>query len=120
MKKPNERALRFKYIRVLEKFVKRIIALVKHDDFDYEIFKKKIIENYKFIKDVESIRLDSEYMKKLKNYAQITLDMIDNHSEDFEKEKQLLLKEANLLHKEKNKTNYKKDKHIKKSFTDGY
>jgi len=31
-----------------------------------------------------------------------------------------LLKEANLLHKEKNKTQYKKDKHKKSSFSDGY
>ncbi len=118
--KKNEKILRFKYIRVLEKFVKRTIALLKDKDFDFEIFKEKIIKNFEEIEKVEAVRLDSQYMIKLRDYAQITLNTIDNHSVDFEEEKQLLLKEANLLHKEKNKSNYKKDKHKKKSFNDGY
>ena len=122
MKKQNDKALRFKYIKVLEKFVKRTIALVKDKEFNHEIFKEKVNKYYEEVEKIESVRLDSQYMIKLKEYAQMTLNFVDNHSKDksFEKEREILLKEANLLHKEKNKSNYKKDKHKKKSFTDGY
>ena len=118
--KQNDKIKRLKYIRTLEKFVKRTIALLKKDYFDFELFKKQTLQNYKPVELVCSVRLDSQYMQKLKQYIQLTLNSIENHSKTFEDEKQLLLKEANLLHKEKNKNNYKKDKHKKKSFTDGY
>jgi len=117
---PNEKTLRLKYIRILEKFTSRAISLLKHPQFDFEIFKTNIEKYYGEIKKVEAIRLDSEYHKKLQEYVNITLQCTANHSKSFEDEQQQLLKEANLLHKEKNKTSYKKDKHRKKNFHDGY
>ncbi len=120
MKKLNDKTIRLKYVRVLEKFVKRTIALLKHPKFDFEIFKVQTIKNYEFVTQVEIIRLDSEYLKKLQDYSKMIIYAISCHSKSFEKEQQLLLKEANLLNKEKNKTNYKKDKHTKKKFNDGY
>ena len=117
---PNEKTLRLKYIRILEKFTSRAISLLKHPQFDFEIFKVNIEKYYQEIKKVEAVRLDSEYHKKLQEYVNITLQTIETHSKSFEDEQQLLLKEANLLHKEKNKTSYKKDKHRKRSFNDGY
>ena len=116
----GQKAIRLKYVRVLEKFVKRTIALLKHPEFNFEVFKKQTIVNYEFVKNVETVRLDSEYLKKLKEYSQTILNTLEHHSKDFQEEHQLLLKEANLLHKEKNKNNYKKDKHTKKKFNDGY
>ncbi|MCK5111794.1 MAG: hypothetical protein KAQ94_09765 [Arcobacteraceae bacterium] len=116
----NQKILRLKYVRVLEKFVKRTIALLKHPEFDYVLFKELTFANYEFVQKLEAIRLDSEYLKKLQEYSQIILNTIANHSKDFKDEQQFLLKEANLLHKEKNKNNYKKDKHKKKKFNDGY
>ncbi len=120
MKKQNDKNIRLKYVRVLEKFIKRTIALLKHPQFDFNIFKQQTIKNYEFVAQTESIRLDSEYLKKLIAYSQTILNTIEYHSETFKKEKELLLKEANLLHKEKNKSTYKKDKHTKKKFYDGY
>lgn len=116
----NQKTIRLKYVRVLEKFVKRTIALLKHPSFDFELFKTLTIKNYEFVSQVESIRLDSEYLKRLQQYAQHILNTLDNHTKDFQEEQQFLLKEANLLHKEKNRTNYKKDKHKNKKFNDGY
>jgi hypothetical protein len=118
--KHNDKALRFKYIRVLEKFVKRTIALIKNENFNYEVFKEQVDTNYEDIKSVKPVRLDSQYLLKLQAYAQMTIDFLDHHTGDFQKERDTLLKEANLLHKEKNKNNYKKDKHRKKNFNDGY
>lgn len=120
MKKQNEKSIRLRYIRVLEKFLTRSIALLKNDDFNLDNFKNNIDRYYEEIQNVESVRLDSEYLKKLVDFVNLTLQKIETHSNDFENEKQLLLKEANLLHKEKNKSNYKKDKHKKRSFNDGY
>jgi hypothetical protein len=45
---------------------------------------------------------------------------VETHTESFEEERANLLKDANLLQKEKNKSNYKKDKHKKQTFNDGY
>ncbi len=120
MKKINDKTIRLKYVRVLEKFAQRTIALLKHPKFDFEIFKVQTIKNYVFVQEAEIIRLDSEYLKKLISYTQMIINTIDYHSKTFEEEQQLLLKEANQLHKEKNRTSYKKDKHTKKKFYDGY
>ncbi len=122
-KKPlNEKALRLRYIRALEKFAKRAINLLKapEEDFHFEKFKNKMHENFEFVEKVEAVRLDSGYMSKLQDYVNLILGTLDNHSKDFEDEKAMLLKEANLLHKEKNKNIYKKDKHSKHKFNDGY
>jgi V8-like Glu-specific endopeptidase len=120
MKKQNEKSVRLRYIRILEKFLTRSVALLKNDDFDLNNFKNNVDRYYEEIGKVEAVRLDNEYLKKLVEFVNLTLQKVEVHSDDFESEKQLLLKEANLLHKEKNKSNYKKDKHRKKSFNDGY
>ena len=120
MKQPNEKILRLKYIRILEKFTTRAISLLKHPSFDFNIFKTNIEKYYTEIQKFKPIRLDSQYHKKLQAYVNLTLEKTTNHSNTFEEEQQLLLKEANLLHKEKNKTNYKKEKHKKKNFHNEY
>jgi predicted DNA-binding WGR domain protein len=117
---PNEKTIRLKYIRILEKFTSRAISLLKHPMFDFNIFKINIEKYYQDVKKFEAIRLDSQYHKKLQDYVNLTLQLTQTHSKSFEDEQQLLLKEANLLHKEKNKTSYKKDKHKKKDFHERY
>jgi len=119
-KVPNEKTLRLKYIRILEKFTSRAISLLKHPEFDFNIFKTNIEKYYQDIKKFQSTRLDSQYHQKLQDYVNLTLQLTQTHSDDFKQEQQTLLKEANLLHKEKNKTNYKKDKHKKKNIYDRY
>ena len=68
----------------------------------------------------KEVELYSEYYTNLKAFISKTISYTQNHSETFEEERANLLKDANLLQKEKNKTNYKKDKHKKQTFNDGY
>lgn len=121
MKQVSEKTKRLKYARLLEKFLTRTVSLIKNNDLPFYNFIENINRYYEDITKVEAVRLDSEYLKKLEDFVNLTLQKIDTieHSE-YEALKDLLLKEANLLHKEKNKTNYKKDKHKHKSFNDGY
>lgn len=121
MKQINEKTKRLRYVRLLEKFLTRTVAICKNDDLPFYNFVENINKYYEDIKKVEAIRLDSEYYSKLENFVNLTLGKIDTieHTE-YVALKELLLKEANLLHKEKNRSNYKKDKHRQKSFNDGY
>ena len=120
----DEKQQRLKYVRYLEKFHKRTIPLLKHPKFDVIIFIKTINRYYEELKLIPSARLDSSYLQMLERFVNQTLQYTSNYLEeehkDFDNQKQSLLKESNLLHKEKNKSNYKKDKHKKRSFTDGY
>ncbi|MDD2698121.1 MAG: hypothetical protein PHF17_04875 [Arcobacteraceae bacterium] len=117
---PNEKVLRLRYIRVLEKFFTRALAFLKNQDFNPAIFKKNIDKYYEDIKKVKAVRLDSEYLNMLEEFVNSTLSKTAKIDDDFSEQKEALLKEANLVHKEKNKSNYKKDKHKSKDFYDGY
>jgi hypothetical protein len=120
----DEKQQRLKYVRYLEKFHKRTIPLLKHPKFDVEIFIKTINKYYEELKLIPSARLDSSYLQMLESFVNQTLQYTSSYDKDedkdFDNQKQSLLKQSNLLHKEKNKSNYKKDKHKKRSFTDGY
>lgn len=115
----NEKQLRIRYIRVLEKFFTRTIALLKLENFDKEIFIKRTLKNYEDMCKTPKIDLYSDYYTNLNTFIEKSLNFIKNPSEDFTNEKAILLKEANLLQKEKNKNSYKKDKHKKDRFYDG-
>ncbi len=114
------KAIRLKYVRHLEKFHKRSIPLLKKNDFDIEIFKKVIDKYYNEIKLIQSVRLDNTYLQMLEDFVNLTLNYTANYKNNFSNERLDLLKKSNLVHKEKNKSNYKKDKHKKQSFNDGY
>jgi hypothetical protein len=120
----DEKQQRLKYVRYLEKFHKRTIPLLKHPKFDVHIFAKTINKYYEELKLIPSARLDSTYLQLLEKFVNTTLHLITSYDEEehknFDNQKQSLLKQSNLMHKEKNKSNYKKDKHKKKSFNDGY
>jgi len=117
----NEKDIRLKYVRGLEKFVRSNISYLKDPEFDFKIFQNRVKKTFEILKKIDSIRLNATYPIALENYVNLVLGVL--HIEDLEDEEKLqakLLKEANLLHKEKNKTQYKKDKHKKSSFSDGY
>ena len=116
----HEKQLRIRYIRVLEKFFTRTISLLKLENFDHELFKERTRKNYEDMNRTKPMDVHSAYLTSLKNFVSLTLQYIENHSENFESEKENLLKEANLIQKEKNKSSYKKDKHKKQKFNDGY
>ncbi|WP_419769800.1 MAG: hypothetical protein ACNI3C_10755 [Candidatus Marinarcus sp.] len=116
----HEKAKRIKYIRVLEKFFKRNISLLKLDNFDFELYKQRTLKNFEELKKTEAVDLHSNYLVALKNYIDSVLSSLNNHSNNFENEREMLLKDANLLQKEKNKGVYKKEKHKSKKFDDEY
>lgn len=116
----NEKELRIRYIRVLEKFSKRTMALLKLSDFDAKRFINRTAKNYEEMKKTKEVVLTSPYLIALKNFIDLTIQSIKHPSETFEKERESLLKECNLLEKEKNRNNYKRDKHKNQKFDDGY
>ena len=116
----HEKQLRIRYIRVLEKFFTRTVSLIKLENFDTKLFKERTLKNYEDIKRVKAIELNSKYLVDLIAFINKTLFYLENHTESFEDERSTLLKDANLLQKEKNKNSYRKDKHKKSKFNDGY
>ncbi|MGK0255963.1 MAG: hypothetical protein ACI81I_000571 [Arcobacteraceae bacterium] len=127
----NEKTIRLRYIRVLEKFVTKAISLLKYDNFDKDLFKKATIKAYTELGKTKSVVLYNEYPLAVKNLAQHIMNCIDTHTNkeedeyssekhDFENEKSSILKQANLLAKLKNNNRYKKDKHKQQKFNDGY
>ncbi len=119
----NEKDIRLKYTRGLEKFVRSNISYLKDPTFEFEIFKKRVKRTFEVLKKIPSIRLNATYPIALENYVNLVLQVlhVENlKNEEIQEIQTKLLKEANLLHKEKNKTQYKKDKHKKSSFNDGY
>jgi hypothetical protein len=117
---PNEKVLRLRYIRVLEKFLTRAVSLLKNEDFNAQIFKKNVDKYYKEILKVKAVRLDSEYLNMLEAFVNNTLAKTNTTDDDFTEQRTSLLKEVNILAKEKNKATYKKDKHKDRDFYDGY
>jgi hypothetical protein len=116
----HEKTKRIKYIRVLEKFFKRNISLLKLENFDFELYKQRMLKNFEELQKSEAVDLNSNYLSGLKRHIDNVMYFVSHGSEDIEESKQTLLKEANLLLKDKNQTNYKKDKHKNKKFDDGY
>lgn len=119
----NEKDVRLKYTRGLEKFVRSNISYLKDPTFEFEIFQQRVKRTFEILKKIPSIRLNAPYPIALENYVNLVISVLhveDKTTEETDELQAKLLKEANLLHKEKNKTQYKKDKHKKSSFTDGY
>ena len=116
----NEKQLRIRYIRVLEKFFTRTISLLKLDNFDKDLFKQRTKKNYEELVKTKEIELYSDYYESIKVFINKTMFYLEEHTKSFEEERATLLKDANLIQKEKNSTNYKKDKHKNQKFNDGY
>lgn len=117
----NEKEIRLRYVRAMEKFINSNVSYLRANDFDFALFKKRVAKTYDILKKVESIRLDSAYPNALEAYANAIINTLNLELEDNKEEiREYLLKQANLLQKEKNKTRYKKGKHKSASFNDGY
>ncbi|SKB37453.1 hypothetical protein [Malaciobacter marinus] len=116
----HEKQERIKYIRVLEKFFTRTLSLLRLDDFNTQLFIQRTKKNFEDLNRVKSVDLHSNYLTELKDFINKTMSYINNPIDDFQEQRLTLLKDANLLQKEKNKKNYKKQKHKKSKFDDGY
>ncbi len=109
--KIEEKSLRVKHMRLLEKFLKSSMTILKLENFNYELFEKRATKIYVLIKDLDEIRLDSPYLKSLKNFSELVMRTLKNENLKVEEKRLSLLKEINLIYKQKNKSSYKKAKH---------
>jgi len=107
-----ERALRVKYMRLQEKLLQSSITILKLENFNYELFQKKILKILVKIDNISEIRTDSSYLNSLKNFSELLKRTLQNNRLKVEEKKEILLKEANLIQKQKNKKLYKRTKHI--------
>lgn len=107
----REKDERVKYIRALERFVKSAVALLKRDDFDAELFAKRIAKNYEILSKAAATNLDSPYTKALESFAKNVLDASEAGQTSHAAFRSALQHEANALQKLKNNKSYKKDKH---------
>lgn len=108
-------------MRSLEKFINSNVSYIKDKNFELKEFTQRVERSYQTLKKVEAIRLDATYPIALEKYANEIINVLNlEEIEDESELQETLMHKANLLHKEKNKTRYKKDKHKKNSFYDGY
>jgi hypothetical protein len=114
--KQEDRALRVKHMRLLEKFLRSSMTILKLENFDYDLFEKRSKKIYGLLENLKEIRVDSSYLKTLKNFTDLTIRTIDNENLKIEEKRNLLLKEVNLIDKNKNRSIYKKDKHKKDKY----
>lgn len=99
--KIDEKTLRVKYLRALEKICKCSYFGFKKENFDKEKFQERMEKNKKIVEKCEAVNLNSSYNKSLENFV--------NHCLDFSKQKEELLSLANAL--DKLKKGEKKEKH---------
>ena len=116
----NPKEQRVKYIRALERFLGSCSGALKAENFDIALFERRVEKSLKVLRKVEPVRLDSTYMSLLEAYVDTVLRTIHDKEMDSELKHRTLLKEANLIEKERNKGSYKKSKHQKNDFDDGY
>lgn len=101
MMQKDEKFLRVKFIRSLEKFLKSVVVAAKKDDFDEDKFYELISKKGQILEKVEPIFLDSLYTKSLVEFANLALSKADRTE---------IIKKANSIEKIKNQK-HKKDKH---------
>ncbi len=74
--KINEKDIRLKYTRGLEKFVRSNISYLKDPTFEFEIFQKRVKRTFEILKKIKHIRLNATYPIALENYVNLILGIL--------------------------------------------
>ena len=110
--KQIEKYQRQKYIAFLEKISKNLFRLLRQKETTAAQFTAKFDELMQKLGELESIRLDSEYLQETKSYIDRlyfqTKALTDKEFEDIRAAE---MSNLNRLQKLKKRTSYKKDKH---------
>lgn len=113
--KQIEKYKRQKYISGLEKCTKNLFKLFRSEKTTLESYRSKFKAVKKDLDKLDEIRLDGEYLKKIKEYIELlykrTILNEDFTPEEFKHIKNSELTSLNRLQKMKNRTKYSKDKH---------
>lgn len=116
----DEKLKRTKYIRAIERFLLKILPILKNEKLSTDEFIRRIATSYKFMTKIEKVRLDSSYLKQLEDIVEKLLNACNYGIDDLNDLQSTLLKSYNLAQKNKNRLTYKKEKYKDKSFNDGH
>jgi hypothetical protein len=121
--KQIEKYRRQKYIALLEKITKNLFRLLRNEATTARAFADKLHALVEQLDALEAPRMDTEYLRLTHAYI-VRLHRETQH-ETFDDARYADMREAemsnlNRLQKLKNQTEYKKDKHKKRSFVDGW
>lgn len=111
-------SIRLKYIRVLERFLKSVVAyLCIPEGITKEGYNKKIENNLKYFQKTQSAVL---YKGEFSDLESLVKEIIAkaNSDEPIEELKNEILYKSNKLEKNKNNRKYKKDKHKGEKFSE--
>lgn len=111
---------RVRYIRALERFLSSCSSALKSPSFEFSAFEKRAKKSLALLQKVEPVRLDSNYLSQLLAFVTLVSSHLTENNASFEEKHRLLLKEVNRLEKERTAGSYKKSKHTKSDFEDGY
>ena len=110
--KQIEKYQRQKYISFLEKVSKNLFRLLRDENTTETQFCRTFDTLMQKLGELESIRLDSEYLQEIKNYIdRLYLQTKEITDKEFEDIRAAEMSNLNRLQKLKKRTSYKKDKH---------
>jgi len=110
--KQIEKYQRQKYIAFLDKISKNLFRMFRQEDTSLVQYRAKFDELKQKFDKLESIRLDSEYLRETLSYIErLYLDTQDIDQKRFDEIKPLEMSNLNRLQKLKKRTTYRKDKH---------
>ena len=104
----DEKSLRVKYLRRLQKFANSAICALKKENFNPQKFQEKMLKNQAFFEKSPAVRLYAGYARNLEHFVGACLD--------FSKSKEELLSLANTLDKQKNQNKKQKHKNYLKEY----
>jgi len=110
--KQIEKYQRQKYITFLEKISKNLFRMFRQDETTAQQFRSKFQMLMQKLEELESIRLDSEYLQETQNYIdRLYLQTKTLTDKEWEEIRTAEMSNLNRLQKLKKRTSYKKDKH---------
>jgi len=110
--KQIEKYQRQKYITFLEKISKNLFRLLRDEKTTVAQFSSTFDTLMQKLGELESIRLDSEYLQEIKNYIdRLYLQTTTLTDKQFEDIRTAEMSNLNRLQKLKKRSSYKKDKH---------
>jgi len=114
--KQIEKYQRQKYIAHLEKIAKNLFRMFRQEELKVEQFCSRFDELIKEQSQLQSIRLDSEYLQELQNHISLLhMQCRDINQEYLDNIKSPQMSNLNRLQKLKKRVSYKKDKHRNKT-----
>ena len=121
--KQIEKYRRQKYIAHLEKIGKNLFRMFRDPGTGSDKFLKRFDELMERLDEMESIRLDSEYLRQSEAHYRNLHKTLREHPIDdraLDEMRESAMSELNRLQKMKNRSSYRKEKHRERVHRDGW